>query len=80
MLVNNAGIMHNADVLELTIEQFQRVISVNLGGAFLCSQIAARIMKQNGKGGAIINMASTRAFMSEPNTEAYSASKGGIAH
>lgn len=79
VLVNNAGIMHNADVLELTIEQFQRVISVNLGGAFLCSQTAARIMKQNGKGGSIINMASTRAFMSEPNTEAYSASKGGIA-
>lgn len=79
VLVNNAGIMHNADVLELTIEQFQRVISVNLGGAFLCSQTVARIMKQNGKGGSIINMASTRAFMSEPNTEAYSASKGGIA-
>lgn len=79
VLVNNAGIMHNADVLELTIEQFQRVISVNLGGAFLCSQAAARIMKKNGRGGSIINMASTRAFMSEPNTEAYTASKGGIA-
>ncbi|KRE52056.1 glucose 1-dehydrogenase [Paenibacillus sp. Soil724D2] len=79
VLVNNAAIMHNADVLELTIQQFQRVISVNLGGAFLCSQAAARIMKQNGKGGSIINIASTRAFMSEPNTEAYSASKGGIA-
>ncbi|NOU72438.1 SDR family oxidoreductase [Paenibacillus sp. LMG 31458] len=79
VLVNNAGIFHVADVLELTAEQFQRVISVNLSGAFLCSQAAARIMKQNGKGGSIINMASTRAFMSEPNTEAYSASKGGIA-
>lgn len=79
VLVNNAGIMHNADVLELTIEQFQRVISVNLGGAFLCSQAAARVMKKSGRGGSIINMASTRAFMSEPNTEAYSASKGGIA-
>lgn len=79
VLVNNAGIFHVADVLELTAEQFQRVISVNLSGTFLCSQAAARIMKQNGKGGSIINMASTRAFMSEPNTEAYSASKGGIA-
>ncbi|MDQ0900240.1 SDR family NAD(P)-dependent oxidoreductase [Paenibacillus sp. V4I7] len=47
MLVNNAGIMHNADVLELTIEQFQRVISVNLGGAFLCSQIAALFSEGN---------------------------------
>ncbi|MCY9695160.1 SDR family NAD(P)-dependent oxidoreductase [Paenibacillus alginolyticus] len=79
VLVNNAGIFHIADVLELTAEQFQRVISVNLSGAFLCSQAAARMMKLNGRGGSIINMASTRAFMSEPNTEAYSASKGGIA-
>ncbi|NOU85224.1 SDR family oxidoreductase [Paenibacillus sp. LMG 31460] len=79
VLVNNAGIFHVADVLELTAEQFQRVISVNLSGAFLCSQAAARVMKKNGRGGSIINMASTRAFMSEPNTEAYSASKGGIA-
>ncbi|MBP1960958.1 glucose 1-dehydrogenase [Paenibacillus aceris] len=78
VLVNNAGIMHNTDVLDLTSEQFQRVISVNLGGAFLCSQAAARLMRNKAGGGAIINMSSTRAFMSEPNTEAYSASKGGI--
>lgn len=75
VLVNNAGIMHNADVLDLTSEQFMRVISVNLGGAFLCSQAAARVMKEKGQGGTIINISSTRAFMSEPNTEAYSASK-----
>ncbi|MEC0228548.1 SDR family NAD(P)-dependent oxidoreductase [Paenibacillus alba] len=79
VLVNNAGIMHNEDVFALTAEQFHRVISVNLGGAFLCSQAAARLMKESGKGGSIINMASTRAYMSEANTEAYSASKGGIA-
>lgn len=78
VLVNNAGIMHNADVLDLTAEQFNRVISVNLGGAFLCSQAAARLMKEQKRGGAIINLSSTRAVMSEPNTEAYSASKGGI--
>jgi NAD(P)-dependent dehydrogenase (short-subunit alcohol dehydrogenase family) len=78
VLVNNAGIMHNVDVLDLTSEQFMRVISVNLGGAFLCSQTAARVMKEKGQGGSIVNISSTRAFMSEPNTEAYSASKGGI--
>ncbi|NOU67772.1 SDR family oxidoreductase [Paenibacillus sp. LMG 31461] len=78
VLVNNAGIMHNTDVLELSAEQFQRVISVNLGGTFHCSQAAARIMKAQDRGGAIINLSSTRAVMSEPNTEAYSASKGGI--
>lgn len=78
VLVNNAGIMHNTDVLELSAEQFQRVISVNLGGTFHCSQIAARMMKAQERGGAIINISSTRSVMSEPNTEAYSASKGGI--
>lgn len=78
VLVNNAGIMHNTDVLELSADQFMRVITVNLGGAFHCSQAAARIMKTQERGGAIINISSTRAVMSEPNTEAYSASKGGI--
>jgi NAD(P)-dependent dehydrogenase (short-subunit alcohol dehydrogenase family) len=78
VLVNNAGTMHNTDVLELSAEQFQRVISINLGGTFHCSQAAARIMKSQESGGAVINISSTRAVMSEPNTEAYSASKGGI--
>ena len=54
------------------------MIGVNLRGAFLCSQNVARRMVERGQGGAIINMASTRAFMSEPDTEAYTASKGGI--
>ena len=51
---------------------------MNLRGAFLCSQDIARRMIKLGSGGAIINIASTRAFMSEPGTEAYTASKGGI--
>ena len=79
VLVNNAGINRNTPFLELTAEDFDRVIAVNLRGAFLCSQNVARRMVERGQGGAIINMASTRAFMSEPNTEAYTASKGGIA-
>ncbi|OAS17663.1 SDR family NAD(P)-dependent oxidoreductase [Paenibacillus oryzisoli] len=78
VLVNNAGVMHNKDVLELRSDQFMHVIAVNLGGTFHCSQAAARIMKAQERGGAIINISSTRAVMSEPNTEAYSASKGGI--
>ncbi len=79
VLVNNAGIMIRKDVLKLTPREFERVIATNLGGTFLCSQAAARIMAKRGQGGAIINIASTRAFMSEPNTEGYTASKGGIA-
>ena len=58
--------------------EFDRVIDVNLRGTFLCSQAVARHMVERKRSGAIINIASTRAFMSEPGTEAYTASKGGI--
>lgn len=78
VLVNNAGIMIRKDVLKLTPAEFKKVIDTNLGGAFLAAQAAAKTMVRRGRSGAIINIASTRAFMSEPNTEGYSASKGGI--
>lgn len=78
VLVNNAGIARNTPVLQLAPAEFDRVIAVNLRGALLCAQAAARRMIGRGRGGAIINIASTRAFMSEPGTEAYTASKGGI--
>lgn len=76
-LVNNAGIAPSAPFLDLSDEDFDRVIGVNLRGTFLCSQAAARLMARRGSG-VILNIASTRAFMSEPGTEAYTASKGGI--
>jgi NAD(P)-dependent dehydrogenase (short-subunit alcohol dehydrogenase family) len=79
VLVNNAGIMIRKDVLKLTPAEFGKVIAVNLTGTFLCAQAAAKAMVKRGHGGAIINLASTRAFMSEANTEGYTASKGGIA-
>jgi NAD(P)-dependent dehydrogenase (short-subunit alcohol dehydrogenase family) len=78
VLINNAGTMIRKDVLKLSIAEFDSVIATNLRGTFLCAQAAARLMKKRGRGGVIINMASTRAFMSEPNTEGYTASKGGI--
>jgi NAD(P)-dependent dehydrogenase (short-subunit alcohol dehydrogenase family) len=78
VLVNNAGIMIRKDVLKLKPAEFDKVIATNLGGAFLASQAAANAMAKRGKGGTIVNIASTRAFMSEPDTEGYSASKGGI--
>jgi NAD(P)-dependent dehydrogenase (short-subunit alcohol dehydrogenase family) len=77
VLVNNAGIAKNGPFLELAPEDFDAVIGVNLRGTMLCSQAAGRWMVAHG-GGAIVNISSTRAFMSEPGTEAYSASKGGI--
>jgi len=78
VLINNAGIMVRKDFLKLSVAEFDKVIAVNLRGTFLCSQVVARHMVKRGQGGAIINLASTRAFMSEPNTEGYTASKGGI--
>lgn len=77
VLVNNAGISRNGNMFEQPLEHFDHVIAVNLRGTYLCSRSAAAIMKTQ-KQGAIINIASTRALMSEANTEAYSASKGGI--
>ena len=75
-LVNNAAIHANKPISELTLEEWNLVISVNLTGPFLCAKYAAPFLKKSG--GSIINLCSTRAFQSEPDTEAYSASKGGI--
>lgn len=77
VLINNAGISRNAPMLDLSIHDFDKVMAVNARGTFLCSQHAARFMRKN-KQGSIINIVSTRALMSEPGTEAYSASKGAI--
>ena len=61
---------------ELTIEEWNRAIGTNLTGTFLCSKFCAPYLDESK--GSIVNMCSTRAFQSEPNTESYSASKGGI--
>lgn len=75
VLINNAGVSEWHDPLTMPIETFDRIISTNLRSVFQCSREAAKRMKN---GGAIISMSSTRAQMSEPFTEAYAASKGGI--
>lgn len=77
VLINNAGISNFGNLFESGSELWDRVIAVNLRGPYLCSKYCAEVMSSKG-GGSIINIASTRAFMSEPGTEAYSASKGGI--
>ncbi len=78
VLVNNAGFMIRKPFLELRLADFDAVIAVNLRGTFICAQLVAREMARRGIHGAIVNIASTRAFMSEPDTEGYTASKGGI--
>jgi NAD(P)-dependent dehydrogenase (short-subunit alcohol dehydrogenase family) len=75
-LINNAAIQIDKPVTELTLEEWNRVIGTNLTGAFLCAKHASPFLKNSN--GSIVNISSTRAFQSEPNTEAYSASKGGI--
>lgn len=77
VLVNNAAIGSTKSIFERTLEEWKRVIEVNLTGPYLCSRHCAEQMIERG-GGVIINIASTRAFMSEPDTEPYSASKGGV--
>jgi NAD(P)-dependent dehydrogenase (short-subunit alcohol dehydrogenase family) len=75
-LINNAAISANKPIHELEVDEFRKVIEVNLTGAFLCAKICEAELRKNK--GSIINICSTRAFQSEANTEAYSASKGGI--
>lgn len=75
-LVSNAGIMRRTPLRALTLEDWQRVIDVNLTAAFLLARAAEKPLRK--AKGAIVTIASTRALMSEPGTEAYSASKGGL--
>jgi NAD(P)-dependent dehydrogenase (short-subunit alcohol dehydrogenase family) len=78
-LVNNAGIVHAAEFLDLAEEDFDRVLRVNLKSMFLCGQAAARQMVAQRQGGAIVNMSSVNAVMTIANQVPYCVSKGGIA-
>ncbi|MCC7049257.1 MAG: SDR family oxidoreductase, partial [Alphaproteobacteria bacterium] len=78
VLVNNAGIVHACDFLELGEEDFDRVLRVNLKGYFLCGQAAAKQMVKQGGGGNIIHMSSVNAVMAIPNITSYVVSKGGV--
>ncbi|MEV5026989.1 SDR family NAD(P)-dependent oxidoreductase [Paenibacillus sp. LPE1-1-1.1] len=77
IVINNAGFGIWKSPYDLEIEEWDSVVNTNLRGTFVCSREAAKLMRTTG-GGAIVNISSTRAMMSEPNSEAYAASKGGI--
>jgi glucose 1-dehydrogenase len=81
--VNNAGIVHGADFLDIAEADFDRVLRVNLKGAFLVGQAAARAMVAQVEAGrppgAIINMSSINAAVAIPNQVPYCVSKGGLA-
>ncbi len=81
VLVNNAGIVEFRDFLEMKEEEWDKVININLRGYFLCTQAAARVMKEQG-GGVIVNIGSVamgQMGIGFPNTAPYVASKGGVA-
>ncbi len=78
VLISNAAILHVADVLELEEADFDRVLRVNLKGFFLCGQAAARQMVKQERGGAIINMSSIQAVITNPNLLSYAVCKGGV--
>jgi NAD(P)-dependent dehydrogenase (short-subunit alcohol dehydrogenase family) len=77
ILINNAGLSKFKPLLELTVEDWDEVLHVNLRSMVFAAQKFAK-QNRDTSYGRIINIASTRAFMSEPHSEAYAASKGGI--
>ena len=78
VLVNNAGAAVRKPAVEISMEEWTRVLDLNLGATFLCARIAARVMQKQG-GGAIVNLASIMGFSGGifPNAS-YQASKGGV--
>jgi NAD(P)-dependent dehydrogenase (short-subunit alcohol dehydrogenase family) len=82
VLVNNAGIVHAAEFLELREEDFDRVLNVNLKGSFLAGQAVARFMvdkvEKGGTPGTIINMSSINAVLAIASQVPYTVSKGGV--
>jgi len=83
VMVNNAGVVDDTPFLDLTEDEFDRILKTNLKGTFLCAQAAARQMvkqieAKDGAPGAIVNMSSVNAWFGLPDHVAYSTSKGGV--
>lgn len=77
ILINNAGVTHAADFLDLAEDDFDRVIRINLKSMFLCGQAVARTMVKR-RAGTIINMSSVNSALAIPNQVPYVVSKGAI--
>ncbi len=78
VLVNNAGIFKASPFLDVSEEDFDAVMAVNLKGSFLTAQAAARVMVAHKTQGSIINMSSVNAVLAIPSIASYNMSKGGI--
>ena len=75
VLCNNAGVSSRTPLVDYTLEEFEKVIDLNVNAVFVCSQAAARIMIAQGDGGAIINTSSMVGQHGQPSGSAYPASK-----
>lgn len=78
ILVNNAGISPNGSLVDIRIEDWLATLNVILTGTFLCSRFVARQMIAQGKGGAIVNIASTSGHRGRAGAIAYATAKGGV--
>ena len=78
IVVNNAGVNHSADFFDITEEDWDWVMSVDLKGTFLMSQAAARVMVEQGKPGAIVNIGSVMAILALADQIPYCAAKGAV--
>lgn len=79
IFVNNAGVLLQKPLEEVTEKELDWLLSINLKGVFYCTKHAAKQMKKQGKGGSIVNIASIAALVGYPGLTAYCASKGGVA-
>ena len=77
ILVNNAGVALAKDVEHTTLEEWRRLMSINLDGVFLGTKHAVQTMKAN-RSGSIVNLSSIEGLVGDPNLAAYNASKGGV--
>lgn len=78
VVVNNAGVNHSADFFDISEEDWEWVMSVDLKGTFFVSQAAARVMVAQGKGGSIVNVSSVMAQLALADQIPYCAAKGGV--
>jgi glucose 1-dehydrogenase len=78
VLVNNAGIEHASPILEIELADWDRVLAVNLRGAFACLRAAGRVMRDSGQGGSIVNISSIHEDVAFPGFASYCTSKGGL--
>lgn len=80
ILINNAGVASFGNTMDVSAQEWDKTLDTNLRGVFFVAQAVARRMKQDGRGGAIVNVSSITALRASHGFAAYSASKAGVSH